>query len=121
MSATPDIPKVTAGSKTFTVNATHDAPLATGASTTCKANTATGLCTLRAAVEASDNNQGHVNTINLPAGTYLLTGTSLTVTNSVIFNGAGAASTAVSAQTHTEVFDVYSTKPASSRRSNSTV
>jgi uncharacterized repeat protein (TIGR01451 family) len=59
---------------TFNVNDTTDAPLATAGSTNC-ASTNNNTCTLRAAIQAANNQPntaGNV-TINLPAGTYKLT------------------------------------------------
>lgn len=59
-----------ASAATYTVNDQSDAPLASPTNKSCQ--TATGTCTLRAAVQASDNNGGP-NTIVLPAGDYKLT------------------------------------------------
>jgi hypothetical protein len=112
VAATPDVPRATAASKTFTVDTTNDANLATKASKTCVASTATGLCTLRAAIEAADNDAGHVDTVKVPAGTYDLStakglGT-LYVYNSMIIDGPSTGSAVVSGHTHHfEDIEVY--------------
>ena len=62
-----------ASAATYTVNDTHDfAQSPTAASGSCTSTAST--CTLRAAVQASNQNGGS-NTINVPAGTYNLTNT----------------------------------------------
>lgn len=59
-----------ASAASFSVNEATDSPLANSAGTTCAS--ATGGCTLRAAVQAADN-AGGSSTITLPAGDYKLT------------------------------------------------
>ena len=53
-----------------------------------------------------NNDRGHVDVIDIPAGTYTLTLGRLFVTNSVIVNGADSAATALS--DHTGTFDIQS-------------
>src|SRR5947208_14427054 len=57
--------------QTYNVNSTAD--LANSSPTSKVCATATGACTLRAAIQASNANTSGTNTINLPAGTYRLT------------------------------------------------
>jgi uncharacterized repeat protein (TIGR01451 family) len=106
-----------ASAATFTVSSTTDAALSNAAGTSCPAT-----CTLREAVQASDN-VGGANTITVPAGSYKLTladtasgqtdnpavgdldvksGVTLTVT------GAGAASTTINANQIDRAFAVQS-------------
>ena len=105
VSLTPDVPAPTPGS-TLTVDTTTDAGLQTPGSTTCVASTATGRCTLRAAVEAADNNIGRVDTINAPAGTYVLsTGPglgALDITNSMLIVGPAGSGAVVDGQSKVE-------------------
>lgn len=100
---------------TFTVNDQNDASLTPSTSNTCQStDPGPHNCTLRAAVQAADNNGG-ANTITLPSGTYTLTIPStdgndpstgdLDVVNTntstggvqVTINGAGASSTTINA------------------------
>jgi CSLREA domain-containing protein len=84
----------------FVVNSTSDSVDAFPGNTVCA--TASGACTLRAAIQESNAMAGE-NTIELPAGTYLLTlpgggGASegdLNITSQVRILGAGASSTRI--------------------------
>src|SRR6266403_181411 len=90
---------------TYNVNSTADLPNSTSSSKVCA--TATGVCTLRAAIQASNANAG-TDTIVLPAGTYTLTITGrnenlaatgdLDITDPVNITGAGASSGCPSGQ-----------------------
>ncbi|HXA28126.1 MAG TPA: putative Ig domain-containing protein [Candidatus Angelobacter sp.] len=86
-----------ANATNFTVDTTLDLHVTPSNSTTC--NTA-GTCSLRAAIEAS-NNAGGTNTITVPSGTYNLTLGELQVApsggQSLTINGAGMASTTIHA------------------------
>ena len=88
----------------FTVNSTADVVDARPGDGTCA--TATGACTLRAAIQEANSLAGS-DTIILPAGTYTLTITGrgetaaatgdLDITDSLTIRGAGAATTIVQA------------------------
>ena len=108
VSATPKIPVATANSTTFTVNTTNDAPLATTGSKTCKASTATGLCTLRAAIKGRQQRPTVTSTSSMSRPVPTSSQRTWTLTNSAIINGAGSASTFVDGQTSHEVLDIYS-------------
>ncbi|MFL5885041.1 MAG: choice-of-anchor Q domain-containing protein [Thermoleophilaceae bacterium] len=56
-----------AADNTYTVNTTADSPIATPGSTTCA--DALGTCSIRAAIDAANNNSGN-DTIVVPAGRY---------------------------------------------------
>ena len=71
---------------TFTVNSTADAPDANPGDEIC--STASGECTLRAAIEETNAIAG-MDTINVPGGTYLLS-SQLVIEDSVFLNGTGA-------------------------------
>jgi len=87
---------------TFTVNSTTDAVDAAAGNGICA--TATGVCTLRAAIQEANALVGD-DIINLSAGTYALTlpGASedaaasgdLDITSNITLNGGGAASTVI--------------------------
>lgn len=61
-----------ASAATYTVNDPNDAALANPSGMSCSSTDGPGTCTLRAAVQASDNGGGS-NTIDLPSGDYKLT------------------------------------------------
>lgn len=100
-----------ANAATFAVNDTRDLPLGSGQTTSCVSTA--GTCTLRAAVQAADNDPaGGPDTITLPAGTYKLTIPStaaddpsngdLDVNNNgfntaITIDGAGSGSTVINA------------------------
>ncbi len=97
---------------TFTVNSTSDQPLSAGM---CNG---TGTCTLRAAIQAANATPAIADTINLPAGTYLLnqpgadedlaaTG-DLDITTDVTITGAGSGSTIIDGNGLDRVFQVMS-------------
>jgi uncharacterized repeat protein (TIGR01451 family) len=102
---------------TFNVTTTQDAGLASPGETSCTSALDGGGCTLRAAIEAADNNTGQAVTISVPAGTYALSasnaepagGNELEVTSgpsSVSIVGAGAGSTTVDASYLDRAFQV---------------
>lgn len=100
----------------FDVNSTLDEPDANLGDGRCE-STVSHLCTLRAAIMEANALAG-ADTINLPAGIYLLTiiGRSednaatgdLDVKGDLAINGAGAATTIVDANYADRVFDVFS-------------
>ena len=78
----------TASAATFTVNDSRDLPQSTSASAGSCVSTAS-TCTLRAAVQAANENGGS-NTINVPAGTYNLTASATNKNpNDCMFNAGG--------------------------------
>jgi uncharacterized repeat protein (TIGR01451 family) len=98
-----------ASAATFTVNDTGDYALANPADTNC-VSTHTGTCTLRAAVQAANNN-GAANAINLPAGTYNLTMGNLEVNTpnggtNITISGGGSGSTIIDGQNNDNIFYV---------------
>jgi uncharacterized repeat protein (TIGR01451 family)/CSLREA domain-containing protein len=84
---------------TFTVNSTADEPDAHPGDGVC-ASTPSGACTLRAAIQEA-NALGGANTINVPAGTYLLAAAHtfgpLTISSNITLAGAGSATTTIDA------------------------
>jgi large repetitive protein len=101
----------------FTVNSTADAVDANLFDSICA--TATGACTLRAAIQqANASNPFGGTTIHLPAGTYLLTRTGtnedssatgdldLLASNGVTIAGAGAATTIIHGNGIDRVLDI---------------
>lgn len=96
------LPVDTASAAAFTVNSTVDAPDATVGDGICAA--ASGLCTLRAAIQEANATTGP-STITLPVGTYVLNvvgpGEDLAATGDLDIRqplsiiGAGAASTVI--------------------------
>src|SRR2546426_5489758 len=99
---------------TYNVNSTAD--LANSNPTSKMCATTTGVCTLRAAIQASNANAG-TDTIVLPAGTYTLTITGrnenlaatgdLDITDPVNITGAGASSVIIDGNGIDRVFDVF--------------
>ena len=117
-----------ASATTFTVNSTVDAPDAIPGDGIC--DDGTGNCTLRAAINESDFSGG-ANVINVPAGTFILTGPAddefngggatlesgdldivdlsafaLPQLTSVTINGAGAGVTIIDGGGNDRVFDI---------------
>ena len=93
-----------ASAAVFTVNSTVDAPDAALGDGVCAAPG--GPCTLRAAVHEANARFG-MDTIVVPAGTYLLTRNHpLRITDGVTITGAGAATTIVDGGGNTLVFDI---------------
>ena len=112
VSATPRLPLITATHHTFTVNTTTDLKLTPPSTKSCHTATAT-KCSLRAAIDAANNDLGNVDTVTVPAGTYNLKngagfGT-ITVTNSMLIAGPTSGSAVVDAQHNFEILDIYST------------
>lgn len=103
---------------TFTVNSTADAVDASPGDGICA--TSGGVCTLRAAVQETNALAG-VDTVTVPAGTYLLTipGTAedqaatgdLDITDGLILNGADPATTIVDGGALDHVFHVQTNHP----------
>src|SRR5580698_6048594 len=93
---------------TFQVTSTADAHDAAPGQPLCATNTST--CTLRAAVEAASAfPAGTVITVDIPAGTYDLTLGSLDAgANTIIFDGAGAASARIDARGDSRILQVKS-------------
>ncbi len=90
----------------FTVNTTADAPDALPGDGVCA--DAAGQCSLRAAVQEADA-APYVSaiTITVPAGSYVLMLGPLTVTaNLVVLDGAGSATTFISAAGNSAVLDI---------------
>ena len=79
----------------FTVNSTVDAVDANPGDGVCA--TAAGECTLRAAFQETNALAGD-DTIALPAGTYALTLGKLTITDNLVLEGEGAATTIIDGQ-----------------------
>jgi CSLREA domain-containing protein len=105
-----------AGAVTFTVDSTQDEVDAAPGDGACA--TATGTCTLRAAIQEANALPG-VDAIEVPAGTYTLaipgqgedaaaTG-DLDITGDVSIMGAGTASTIVDGNGLDRVFDTFNT------------
>src|SRR2546425_7314799 len=100
--------------QTYMVTSTADLPNSSPTSKVCA--TATGVCTLRAAIQASNANAG-TDTIVLPTGTYTLTITGrnedlaangdLDITDPVNITGAGASSVIIDGNGIDRVFDVF--------------
>lgn len=108
--------------RTMTVNTTTDATANTTSENACI--NATAGCTLRAAVTVADNDAGstgntHVDTINLPAGTYVLSANNgssqdsigdkydyLDIEGSMNLVGAGSALTIINANNNDKAFDM---------------
>jgi CSLREA domain-containing protein len=92
---------------TFTVTTTQDAPNVSPTGTTCVSTLPGGPCTLRAAIQAANFLGSGPHTIDLPAGTYVLTvlgadedsGATgdLDITANVVITGAGAPATILDA------------------------
>jgi len=72
----------------FIVNTTDDLPDANPGDGVCE--TDTGLCSLRAAIEETNALSGP-NTVKLPAGTYEITNTPISISDDLILEGAGQA------------------------------
>src|SRR5207253_2386639 len=100
--------------QTYTVNSTADLPNSSATSKVCA--TATGSCTLRAAIQASNANSG-TDTISLPtAGVYRLTIAGrnenlaatgdLDIMDAVNITGAGASSVIIDGNGLDRVFDI---------------
>jgi CSLREA domain-containing protein len=104
--ATP--PAVAAANLTFAVNTTADAHDATPGDGICASSAS--QCTLRAALEeANAQPKGSTITVMVPAGTYILTLGSLTISgNAVTLSGAGASTTTITAKGKSQVLSVGS-------------
>jgi CSLREA domain-containing protein len=84
-----------AGAATFTVNSTADQADANAGNGVCAS--ASGACTLRAAIQEANAPPASADNITVPAGTYHLTLGELPVTQPVVIDGAGAGATIIDA------------------------
>ena len=102
--------------QTFVVNSTADVANSTPTSKACATAGPNPVCTLRAAIQASNANSG-TDTISLPAGVYTLTIAGrnedaaatgdLDITDAVTVTGAGAGSAIIDGNGIDRVFDVF--------------
>ena len=102
--------------QTYTVNSTADIVNSTSTSKVCATAGSNPVCTLRAAIQASNANSG-TDTIVIPAGTYTLTipgagedaaaTGDLDITDTVNITGAGATTVIVDGNGIDRVFDVF--------------
>ena len=88
---------------TFTTNSTSDASDASVGNGVCETAPGSGVCTLRAALQEANALAG-ADTINVPAGTYVLTAGALQIGSEVTIAGAGAATTIVDGNASSSVF-----------------
>lgn len=95
---------------TFTVDSTADAQDATPGDGVCA--TAAGTCTLRAAIQEANALPG-LDSIVVPAGTYLLTLGELEIQSDLVINGAGAGQTTVDGNQLSRGFAVSAESTAS--------
>ena len=103
--------------KTYNVNSTADLANSTSSSTVCATAGSNPVCTLRAAIQASNANQNQTDTIVLPAGVYTLTipgrnenaaaTGDLDIMDAVNITGAGASSVIIDGNGIDRVFDVF--------------
>src|SRR5262245_57324024 len=99
---------------TFAVHSTTDAVDANPGNGVCA--TAAGACTLRAVIQVSNAPAG-LDTITIPAGTYILTLTGpdedlagtgdLDITDAVTITGAGASAVIIDGNNSDRVFFIY--------------
>jgi CSLREA domain-containing protein len=94
VSSTPHLIPHTSINQTFTVNTNNDTDVDPSNSTTCQDSD--GNCSLRAAVEAANNDSPKVDQINVPAGSdiQLTEATAIDITNSVFISEAGGSGAA---------------------------
>ena len=88
---------------TFAVDSTADAEDANPGDGVCA--TAAGPCTLRAAIQEANALPG-LDTIVVPAGTYVLSLGELEIKSDLVIDGAGAAQTTVDGNQLSRVFSV---------------
>ncbi|HWD54840.1 MAG TPA: CSLREA domain-containing protein [Acidimicrobiales bacterium] len=108
ISSTPHLVPHTSVNQTFTVNTTNDTDVSPSNSTTCQDSD--GNCSLRAAVEAANNDAPNVDQINVPAGydIQLTEASEINVYNSMFISGVGSgAAPIIDGLGATEDFDVY--------------
>ncbi len=103
VSAMATVSVATCTNATFSVNETSDVADINPGDKIC--DDGNGRCTLRAAVDEANACRG-ANTINLPAGTYLLRLGQLTITDELAINGAGAAATIIDGNDADRIFGV---------------
>jgi len=102
-SAICDIGAYEAGRLPMAVNSTTDAVDAIPGNGVCA--TSSGECSLRAAIQEANASAGY-DTINLPAGTYLLTGGSLDIIDGLTIEGYGADTTIIDGGGLDDVIDI---------------
>lgn len=105
-----------APSTIFNVNSALDATDTNPGNGVCETAPGNGICTLRAAIQET-NALGGADTINLPAGTYLLTlmgqnedaaaTGDLDITSDLTINGAGTGSTVINGNHIDRVFQAF--------------
>jgi len=95
-----------AADEVFTVTSQLDLPDLSPGDGACLAEG--GACTLRAAIEESNALDG-VDTIIVPAGTYVLESGSLDLTDSVSISGAGSGATVVDGNASNRIFLIATT------------
>ena len=110
LSSTPHVIAHSAIVQTFTVNTENDTNLATAGSTSCVDSD--GNCSLRAAVQAANNDYPNVDAIDVPANYVILLDSAngaINVNNSMFISGdAGGAVPIIDGQGTTEDFSIYS-------------
>jgi CSLREA domain-containing protein len=105
INATPHLIPHTSVNQTFTVNTNNDTDVDPSNSTTCQDSD--GNCSLRAAIEAANNDYPNVDQINVPDGSDigLTEGDVLEITNSMFISGVGSgAAPIVDGLNNSEVF-----------------
>ncbi|HEY1653469.1 MAG TPA: CSLREA domain-containing protein [Acidimicrobiales bacterium] len=105
ISSTPHLIPHTAVNQTFTVNTNNDTDVDPSNSTTCQDSD--GNCSLRAAIEAANNDYPNVDQINVPDGSdiQLTEADVLEISNSMFISGVGSgAAPIVDGLNNTEVF-----------------
>ncbi|HEY6474084.1 MAG TPA: CSLREA domain-containing protein, partial [Acidimicrobiales bacterium] len=95
MNSTPHLIPHTSINQTFTVNTQNDTDLATPGSTSCVDGD--GNCSLRAAIEAANNDAPNVDQINVPAGydIPLTEASEIDITNSMFISGVGSGASPI--------------------------
>ena len=105
INVTPHLIPHTSVNQTFTVNTNNDTDVDPSNSTTCQDSD--GNCSLRAAIEAANNDYPNVDQINVPDGSDigLTEGDVLEITNSMFISGVGSGpAPIVDGLNNTEVF-----------------
>jgi CSLREA domain-containing protein len=108
ISSTPHLIPHTTVNQTFTVNTNNDTDVDPSNSTTCQDSA--GNCSLRAAIEAANNDYPNVDQINVPDGSDigLTSASEIDVSNSMFISGVGSGpAPIVDGLNNTEIFYVY--------------
>jgi CSLREA domain-containing protein len=126
----PELARAVGFTVETTQDAPHDLPLNGNCTSTLGPGGVGGPCTLRAAVQAA-NFLGGAQTINLPAGAYVLTVTGaeenaaatgdLDITGNITILGAGRATTVIDGNHTDRVFEVGPTSSAQLTMADGTV